>query len=510
MALTFGDNIHTKTFTPQEYLVEVLSSAKNKNVIISLGGLTNKVFVILNLIRELAFKIHRKYEKRKWTLLILEETEIDQYMFSIRHLTDLKPLLIKSVNDLDLINYEVIVTTENQCLEMFEKKYLDFDQLNLVIFNNCQKITVINSTYFKEAAATLRELIKKDAKEQLSIKLENDIRVGEVKIGNHHLYAKVVDLPTIIEGQKTIDNKTVYKTADICQMIICKENEDFLLSDEDDKTKVLKKKEPNKVDKKYLWPHGITPPLKNVRKRRFRKTLRKKYVEAPEIEKEVKYLLKSDSEALSVKWEVVSETEVQNNRKIKEEPFMQGEMHNDLKQNIERDIFGEALSDSDEEAGNINIMDMDEDMSHLTNDDSRFSDTNSLMEEKPSISGTQKLVTEFTKEMFISDDNSHHGIKMEDGIDSTFDPLHSAEPQTLSTLVPLKAGNVSADDIKHRIDQLQQEIEELKEHKKQQDLEIANIENINLRERFINLSNNLLTEQLEKEQQIQELQSYLL
>jgi len=70
-------------------------------------------------------------------------------------------------------------------------------------------------------------------------------------------------------------------------MIICKENEDFLLSDEDDKTKVFKKKEPNKVDKKYLWPHGITPPLKNVRKRRFRKTLRKKYVEAPEIEKEV-------------------------------------------------------------------------------------------------------------------------------------------------------------------------------------------------------------------------------
>ncbi|KAL4091516.1 hypothetical protein QTP88_026192 [Uroleucon formosanum] len=380
-----------------------------------------------------------------------------------------------------------------------------------------------------EAAATLRELIKKDAKEQISIKLENDIRRGEVSIGNHHLFAKVVDLPTIIEGQKTIDNKTVYKTADICQMIICKENEEFLLSDEDEKTKVFKKKEPNKVDKKYLWPHGITPPLKNVRKRRFRKTLRKKYVEAPEIEKEVKYLLKSDSEALSVKWEVVSETEVQNNRKIKEEPFMQGEMHNDLKQDIaERDIFGEALSDSDEEAGNINIMDMDEDMS---NDDSRFSDTNSLMEEKPLISGSQKLVTEFTKEMFISDDNSHHAIKKEDGIDSTFDEsmgyrddigedLKSelelsdesklGDTPVLSTLVPLEAGNVSADDIKHKIDQLQQEIEELKERKKQQDLEIANIENINLRERFINISNNLLTEQLEKEQQIQELQSFLL
>lgn len=70
-------------------------------------------------------------------------------------------------------------------------------------------------------------------------------------------------------------------------MIICKEDKEFLMSDEDDKTKVFKKKELNKVDKKYLWPHGVTPPLKNVRKRRFRKTLRKKYVEAPEIEKEV-------------------------------------------------------------------------------------------------------------------------------------------------------------------------------------------------------------------------------
>lgn len=49
---------------------------------------------------------------------------------------------------------------------------------------------------------------------------------------------------------------------------------------------------------------------------------------------------------------------------------------------------------------------------------------------------------------------------------------------------------------------MQQEIEELKERKKQQDLEIANIENINLRERFIHISNNLLSERLEKEQQV--------
>jgi len=59
-----------------------------------------------------------------------------------------------------------------------------------------------------------------------------------------------------------------------------------------------------------------------------------------------------------------------------------------------------------------------------------------------------------------------------------------------------------SDDIKHKIDQLQQDIEVLKERKSQQDWEISKIENINLRERFISISNNLLTEQLEKEQQV--------
>jgi len=65
MELTFADNVHTKTFTPQEYLVDILSLAKNKNVIISLEGVTNKVFVILKLIQEFAFKMHRLVIKIK-------------------------------------------------------------------------------------------------------------------------------------------------------------------------------------------------------------------------------------------------------------------------------------------------------------------------------------------------------------------------------------------------------------------------------------------------------------
>lgn len=115
-------------------------------------------------------------------------------------------------------------------------------------------------------------------------------------------------------------------------MMICKEDADPIPSDEEDKNKP-KKKDPTKVDKKYLWPHGVTPPMKNVRRRRFRKTLRKKYVEAPEIEKEIKRLLRGDSDAVKVTYEVINEQDEKmksTSVTLKEEPIARGTTHNSL------------------------------------------------------------------------------------------------------------------------------------------------------------------------------------
>lgn len=72
-------------------------------------------------------------------------------------------------------------------------------------------------------------------------------------------------------------------------MILCKEN---VSSDEEDENlKANRSKETVQVNKKYLWPHGITPPMKNVRKRRFRKTLKNPFADTSEIEKEVRFCL---------------------------------------------------------------------------------------------------------------------------------------------------------------------------------------------------------------------------
>ena len=46
-----------------------------------------------------------------------------------------------------------------------------------------------------------------------------DSRRAVFHIGNNLYSAKLVDLPCIVESQKTLDNKQMFKVADICQVV---------------------------------------------------------------------------------------------------------------------------------------------------------------------------------------------------------------------------------------------------------------------------------------------------
>ncbi|XP_059535227.1 transcription initiation factor TFIID subunit 7-like isoform X1 [Myotis daubentonii] len=182
-----------------------------------------------------------------------------------------------------------------------------------------------------EHAATVREIIHSGSaamKDKLKIDLSADGRHAAVEVKDVSLTAKVVDLPCVIGSLKTLDNKMFYKTADISQMLVCTADGDLHSSPEEAVTstdlQVIKKKEKER-QKKYAWKHGITPPLKNVRKKRFRKTRRKlvdfkqvkevsftECAESVDPEKEVKRLLRSDAEAVSVRWEVIAEDETKD------------------------------------------------------------------------------------------------------------------------------------------------------------------------------------------------------
>lgn len=111
----------------------------------------------------------------------------------------------------------------------------------------------------------------------------------------------------------------------------------YFSSDEESPSNIPSKEDKKKILKKYLYPHGLTPPLKNARKHRFRKTLPKEFVDLSEIEQEVRTLLRADNDAVSVKWEVVYEDELVQSCNKKEVESV----------GIE-DLFGEEISDDND------------------------------------------------------------------------------------------------------------------------------------------------------------------
>lgn len=198
----------------------------------------------------------------------------------------------------------------------------------------------------EHAAEEARKLVvagTQNLKDKLQIDLRGDGRHAIVRYDHEEFAAKLVDLPCIVESHKTFDKKTMWKTADISQMLVCTKDP-LPLTDEEDKPQ--RKSLNEKVDKKFIWNHGITPPLKNVRKRRFRKSARKKYIEAPDIEEEVKRLLRMDSTAIKIRWEVLADEEVKDDNRPGS-----SNAGDDLHQ-----IFAD-VSSSDEEGQDINVED---------------------------------------------------------------------------------------------------------------------------------------------------------
>lgn len=276
--------------------------------------------------------------------------------------------------------------------------------------------------------------------------------------------------------------------------MICKEEPDPITDDESPQKN--KKKDPNKVDKKYLYPHGVTPSMKNVRKRRFRKTLKKKNVELPEIEKEVKRLLRVDNEAVNVKWEIVECEEAPEPEKDSGRDTPKGKKgaaankgkanKNAAKTRMpvdEQHIFGEEVSDSEEEDVNITgeLRDLDVDDTRLSEDSrSRFSDSNSMMQSM-SASGS-RMDTEFKSNMFgAGPSTSNHQIDEESN-----DFLESKD-----------------DSI--RIREVRRELLELRNQQSNTEQEIQTIDNKKLKERLQEDLDNLMGTIIMKEMELDEM-----
>ena len=148
-------------------------------------------------------------------------------------------------------------------------------------------------------------------KQKLNIVINSDMRHMDVIYDGLAYRGRLVDLPNIIEVQKTTDKTNFCKSGNICQMLICEDgdqkydaNEPAPSSpDEKSNSKGVMKKILH--DKRYIHQHGITPPMKNVRKKRFRKCLLNNGLDYSSIEADVRQLIKADLASSNVKLEVV-------------------------------------------------------------------------------------------------------------------------------------------------------------------------------------------------------------
>ncbi|PIN11834.1 hypothetical protein CDL12_15559 [Handroanthus impetiginosus] len=86
----------------------------------------------------------------------------------------------------------------------------------------------------------------------LDLSFSEDGRTGTFVIGNDRFSASLLDLPTVVESYKTYDDNVLIKTADIGQMIMVREEGDSV---------------PEAVE----YRHGLTPPMRDARRRRFRR-----------------------------------------------------------------------------------------------------------------------------------------------------------------------------------------------------------------------------------------------
>jgi transcription initiation factor TFIID subunit 7 len=150
----------------------------------------------------------------------------------------------------------------------------------------------------------LRQIIneRRFDRSEISFKpLTREGRRAVLRVRDRQYAAMLVDLPCIIEAMKSWDRRGWYKSADICQMLL-------VLGPIKAETEAMEYPLPKDVDvldeMTFQYSHGLTPPLKYMRKRRFRDRISTRTIE--QVEREVTDLIAKDESAIALpKYELI-------------------------------------------------------------------------------------------------------------------------------------------------------------------------------------------------------------
>lgn len=147
MAYHFNDNVHTKSFTPQEYQVELLDAACKSNIIVSLCNRSGKSFITTKIINHIMNT--SCLNGSKCTLYVSDSpSAVHKEAACIKRLTD---LTVGEYTDMQLYPEEndwkkaikeqqVLVMTTVVAVMLLEKQILVMSHINLIIFYGCHTV----------------------------------------------------------------------------------------------------------------------------------------------------------------------------------------------------------------------------------------------------------------------------------------------------------------------------------------------------------------------------------
>ncbi|KAJ5765874.1 hypothetical protein N7520_005433 [Penicillium odoratum] len=189
--------------------------------------------------------------------------------------------------------------------------------------------------------------------------LNREGRRAVLKVRDQMYAASLVDLPCIIEGMKSWDRRGWYKAADICQMLL-------VLGPVSSDQEALEYPLPDEIeypdDKTLHYPHGLAPPLRWVRKRRFRDRVSSRTIE--QVERAVEELVAQDETSVfPPRFELVDSASVHRAEYVQDEEYeeefydedqdAEGEADDDMMGDFDDDLVAEmeaALAADDNDA----------------------------------------------------------------------------------------------------------------------------------------------------------------
>ncbi|XP_064484368.1 endoribonuclease Dicer-like [Ornithodoros turicata] len=163
------ENVHTKTFTPMEYQVELLDTAKRQNSIVFLS--TGKTFMVVMLIKELAYQVRKSLAEGGKRVVILVESakSVESHVKMMEDYTDLKasrfPVALEDF-EVTFSENHVLVMTYNIFPTLFDDRKV-VKLVNLVVVDECD--SALQDARFTASLKCLHELIDDGSMRVLAI-----------------------------------------------------------------------------------------------------------------------------------------------------------------------------------------------------------------------------------------------------------------------------------------------------------------------------------------------------